>query len=96
MFAHMGRIAYSTLGGSLMSMTACLVMRCVQWPSGCCDVVRRRQQELEELHEELEYQLRFLLDKPGTQARVFAFLLVHSLKVSLNIPAAAAVAASGG
>ena len=26
---------------------------------------RRRQQELEQLHEELEYQLRCLIDKPG-------------------------------
>jgi len=35
-------------------------------------VCRRRQQELEELHEELEYQLRPLLEKPGTLALVFA------------------------
>jgi len=30
-------------------------------------VYRRRQQELEELHEEIEYQLRPLLEKSGQQ-----------------------------
>lgn len=44
-----------------------------------CDVCRRRQQELEELHEELEYQLRPLLEKSGN----FSYLLLYSAALHL-------------
>ena len=44
-----------------------------------CDASRRRQQELEELHEELEYQLRPLLEKSGKfSLHIFAICFAQS------------------
>ena len=53
--------------GTVLFGVWCQIFQCERLMNVC----RRRQQELEELHEELEYQLRPMLEKSGKLTSLF-------------------------